>query len=369
MRNTRANGIDVAVVEHGGVREMFATALPSKAREAASLYRHLHQLLTESRFEILELRVFGTIDAHASCAETLGGLFGEIDWPLVFIQGEDCFGGEIAGIQLHAVAGASVETIHRNGRAVGRVFEDQFARYCVLGDLHSPDSSLPRERQTEDTFELMVGGLTAAGMDLHSIVRTWFFIDDILGWYQAFNQVRSNLYSREGVFDRYLPASTGIGGSNPEDAAVVASVLAMQAKGEGVSVREIPSPLQCPPIDYGSSFTRAAELVTPDSRSVLVSGTASINPDGVTAHLGDVDSQIAYTLQIVEAILRSRGMDLSDVTRGNAYFKDSAGAVSLGENARRHGLPVSRLVVSENDVCREDLLFELEIDATRVDRG
>ena len=90
--------------------------------------------------------------------------------------------------------------------------------------------------------------------------------------------------------------------------------------------------------------------------------------EGVTAHHGDVDSQIAYTLRIVEAILKSRGMDFSDVTRGNAYFRDSAGAGSLEENALRHGLPVSRLVVSQNDVCRDDLLFELEIDAAKVNR-
>jgi enamine deaminase RidA (YjgF/YER057c/UK114 family) len=166
-----------------------------------------------------------------------------------------------------------------------------------------------------------------------------------------------------------LPASTGIGGSNPDNTAVVASALGIQAKGEGVTVREIPSPLQCPPLDYGSSFTRAAEVVMPESRSVLVSGTASIDPEGATTHLGDVDAQVANTLEIVGAILESRNMDFQDVTRGNAYFKDPAAAVSLKQHASRHGLPVSRVVVSQNDVCRDDLLFELEIDAARVEKA
>jgi enamine deaminase RidA (YjgF/YER057c/UK114 family) len=212
----------------------------------------------------------------------------------------------------------------------------------------------------------MVAGLATAEMDLHNIVRTWFFVDDILGWYRDFNRVRSEIYAEEGVFERYLPASTGIGGSNPQNTAVVASVLAMQAKAEGVAVREIPSPLQCPAIDYGSSFTRAAEVVTPGVRTVLVSGTASIDPEGATVHVGDVDAQVAYTLQIVEAILKSRGMDFEDVTRGNAYFKESAGAATWGQRASRLGLPLSRVVVSKNHVCRDDLLFELEVDATTV---
>ena len=213
----------------------------------------------------------------------------------------------------------------------------------------------------------MMGGLAAAGMDIHNIARTWFYIDDILGWYQDFNRTRSEVYTTEGLFGRYLPASTGIGGCNPHNAAVVASALGIQPKVEGVTVREIPSPLQCPALDYGSSFTRAAEVVTPASRSVLVSGTASIDPEGATTHVGDVDAQIDYTLEIVGAILTSRNMDFLDVTRGNAYFKDPAGAASLEQIAGRHGLPLSRVVVSQNDVCREDLLFELEIDAVRVE--
>jgi len=363
------DGIDVVFVEHGGIREIFATAFPDALGDLASLHHRVRQVLHDSGGEVLEMRVFGTVDAFPSCTEVLRELYGTIDWPLVYVQGDNCFGGEVAGIQLHAVAGTAVETIRRDGWPIGRVFEDEFARYCVLGRLQSSDPSRSREQQTLDTLEQMMGGLAAAGMDIHSIVRTWFYIDDILGWYQDFNRVRSEIYSAEGLFGRFLPASTGIGGCNPHNTAVVASALGIQAKEEAVTVREIPSPLQCPALEYGSSFTRAAEVVTPDSRSVFVSGTASIDPEGATAHLGDVDAQVAFTLEIVSAILKSRNLNFLDVTRGNAYFKDRAGASSLKEYASRHGLPLSRVVVSQNDVCREDLLFELELDAARVEEA
>ena len=369
MTRSTDDGIDVVVVEHGGIREIFATALPNALEDFASLSHRVRRVLDDSKGQILEMRVFGTVDAFLSCTEVLRELYGGIDWPLVYVQGENCFKGEIAGIQVHAVAGTPVETIRLDNWPVGRVFENEFARYCVLGMLQSQDPSRSREVQTQDTIEQMMRGLAGAGMDLHSLARTWFYIDDILGWYEDFNRARSEIYSREGLFDRYLPASTGIGGCNPHNTAVVASALGIQAKREGVTVREIPSPLQCPATDYGSSFTRAAEVVRPDSRSVLVSGTASIDPEGATAHLGDVDAQVAYTLEIVGAILESRNMDFLDVARGNAYFKDKAGAVSFQQNASRHGLPVSRVVISQNDVCREDLLFELEIDAVRVEEA
>ena len=56
----------------------------------------------------------------------------------------------------------------------------------------------------------------------------------------------------------------------------------------------LPSPLQCPALEYGSSFSRAAELRTPGWRRVVVSGTASILPGShEVAHVGDVDAQTA----------------------------------------------------------------------------
>lgn len=315
------------------------------------------------------MRIFGAIDAYPNCNEALLGQFGRVDWPVTYIQGDSCVGGAIAGVQMYAVSGASVETLYLEEVPVGRVFEDDHARYCLLGALHSRDLSLSRELQARATLENMDKGLALAGMDLRCVVRTWFFIDSILEWYGDFNAVRTETYGARGLFDRYVPASTGIGGRNPDDAAVVAAAVAMRAKGEDVTVREIPSPLQCSARDYGSSFSRAAELSTPDFRSVLVSGTASIDRDGNTAHAGDVDAQVALTLEVVGAILQSRAMRFSDVTRANAYFKHRGDAGALSKYGSRCGLPVARVVVSHNDICRDELLFEIEVDAVRPERN
>jgi enamine deaminase RidA (YjgF/YER057c/UK114 family) len=367
VTNSAKDGIDTVLVEHGGLTQIFATAQPNAEDDLPGLLYRLWRVVQTSRAEVLEMRIFGTADGLASCPILLPEIYGRVDWPVACIEGDSCFGGRVAGIQLHAVSGCSVSTLESEGRPVGRVFSDDHARYCVLGNLQSSDPLRARERQTRDTIEQLMGSLASAGMNIHSIVRTWFFIADILGWYPAFNRVRSEIYSAEGVFDRYVPASTGIGGYNPGGAALVASALAIRPRGEGITVQAIPSPLQCPAVDYGSSFSRAAEVVTPDCRSISVSGTASIDQEGATTHLGDADAQIEFTLEVVGAILNSRDMGFADVTRGNAYFKDPADAEKLEGLARRYGLPLSRVVVSHNDVCRDDLLFELEVDAVRVE--
>lgn len=98
-----------------------------------------------------------------------------------------------------------------------------------------------------------------------------------------------------------------MGGNNPARAALMAGAIAMRFMNDEITVKEVPSHLQCPTCDYSSSFSRAVEISNPDYRRLFVSGTASIDPSGKTAHVGDVDAQISLTLEIVEAILKFCG--------------------------------------------------------------
>jgi enamine deaminase RidA (YjgF/YER057c/UK114 family) len=357
------DGLDLVTVAHGGVREVFATLLPVSGDDLSSLCLRTRQILDETGSEVLELRAFGAADAFDQLQEEVGRHLGPVDWPLSLVDGKSCTGQVLAGLQLHAVANAGVETHYLEGSPLGRLFESDQARYFVLGNVLPPDSNLSRPDQTRDTILRVEEGLASVGMDLHSIARTWFFVDDILAWYGDFNTARSEIYTNRGIFDRYVPASTGIGGSNAAGAAVMASVVAVEAKDDNVTVAEIPSPLQCPAGDYGSSFSRAAEMGTPEVRTLFVSGTASIDAEGATVHVDDVNAQIEQTFRVVKAILESRGMGFADVTRANAYFKSPADAGALEGHATRYGLPLSRTIASHDEICRDDLLFELEVDA------
>jgi enamine deaminase RidA (YjgF/YER057c/UK114 family) len=163
-----------------------------------------------------------------------------------------------------------------------------------------------------------------------------------------------------------MPASTGIGAGNCAGVAVVAEALAIKAKEQNIHIYEVPSPLQCPASDYKSSFSRAVEVVLPDHRRLYVSGTASIEPGGRTAHVGDVEKQIALTMDVVEAILASRQMGWSDVSRAIAYFKDIQDASLLDSYCSKKRLPLLPMAVAHGDICRDDLLFEIEVDAVVV---
>jgi enamine deaminase RidA (YjgF/YER057c/UK114 family) len=163
-----------------------------------------------------------------------------------------------------------------------------------------------------------------------------------------------------------VPASTGVGGCNSAGTALVSGLLAVKAKSKAVRAFEVRSPLQSSAADYGSSFSRAVELDLPDHQRLYVSGTASIDPSGITAHTGDPEAQVALTMKVVHAILESRGMNWGNVTRGLAYFKHSEDAPLFEKYRTNNNIPLFPEVIAENCICRDDLLFEIEVDAIRI---
>ena len=267
------------------------------------------------------------------------------------------------GMQICAVEGVNARAIEFNGRSAGVFYEDEYAEYAVLGGLSPRDRTAGRTEQTLDVIRQMEEALNRAGMDFSHVVRTWFYNNRLLDWYEEFNRARDTFFESRGVFERLVPASTGIGSGNRENAALSARVFAIRPKGDRVTVKDIPSPLQCSAQDYRSSFSRAVEVDHPLFRQIIVSGTASISPGGESVHLGDIDKQTELSLDVIEAILKSRGMGWKDVVRSVAYFKDKDYASHYEKIALRRGLAIMPCIGIQADVCRDNLLFEMELDA------
>jgi enamine deaminase RidA (YjgF/YER057c/UK114 family) len=217
--------------------------------------------------------------------------------------------------------------------------------------------------QARLAYENLEAALQAGGMGMPNLVRTWVFLDDVLSWYGPFNGVRTHFYRQRGVFDRMVPASTGVSGRNARGTAMLAGAWAVEGLNDGFGIQEIASPKQCPAPCYGSSFSRAVELVSPTLRRLLVSGTASIAPGGASVGGGDVEAQIDLTMEVVRAILVARELDFADVSRATAYFKRPEDLRYFEAWRRRHRLEAWPVVCTEADICRDELLFEIEVDA------
>ena len=244
--------------------------------------------------------------------------------PVVWLQGDACTDGSLYSMQAVALSGIIPLPVRSGGRDIGFIYEDDCARYCRLRGLLPADLTASRCGQARSVFETAAAILAQNGFSFTDTVRTWIYLDHLLEWYDDFNAVRTAFFNETGIFDHIVPASTGIGAGNPFGAAITMDVFAVQPKSPEFTVRTVASPLQNPALDYRSSFSRAVELGSPTHRNLLISGTASIAPDGKTVHPDEPEKQIRFTMDIVKAILDSRGMNWNDLVRGIAYFKDMA---------------------------------------------
>jgi enamine deaminase RidA (YjgF/YER057c/UK114 family) len=289
--------------------------------------------------------------------------FGE---PVVRLQGDACRDGGFHSIQAFALSGILPSPVRHGGRDIGFIYEDDSARYCRLTNLLSEDRTISRGRQARAVMEIAAALLGRNGFSFRDVVRTWIYLDRLLDWYDEFNAVRTAFFNETGIFDHLVPASTGIGAGNPFGSAIVMNILAVQPKNCKFAVRSIASPLQSPALDYKSSFSRAVELESPTHRNLAISGTASIAPNGNTAFRNEPEKQIRFTMEVVKAILVSRGMDWSDLFRGIAYFKDMDCLPIYRRVAAELKIPPFPLAVSHADICRRDLFFEIEADAIQI---
>ncbi len=252
------------------------------------------------------------------------------------------------------------------GRNVGTLYEDDNAVYALLAGVLPSDLGAARAGQAASLFENIEAALKTAGMTFANVVRTWLYMDRILEWYDPFNRARDAFFTSRKVFGGFVPASTGIGTANLAGAAIAACAIAMIPKKAGVRFEMVESPLQCSALDYRSSFSRAAAIVTPGRETLLVSGTASIEPGGATAHVGDIGKQIDLTMRVIAGILSTRGMTFADTVRGVAYVKVPEFAAPWEAWKKARGLARIAIETVVADVCRDDLLFEVELDAVKA---
>lgn len=332
-----------------------------QSQDTRDMHRCLCQAAAERNATILSQFVFaGTehyegFDRSAAC-----------EWPVVWLQGDACECGDIYSMQGVALSGLDPQPIHFNGRDMGFTYADEHARYCRLRGVIPQNPSASRSEQARSAFETMDAALKLNGFHFTDTVRTWIYLDNLLEWYDDFNAVRTQYFNETGIFNHRVPASTGIGAANQFGAAIMMDVLAVKPKGGSLTIQEVTSPLQNPALDYKSSFSRAVEMAYPTHRNLLISGTASIDPSGATVHLDDPEKQIRLTMDVVRAILDSRGMGWADLFRGIAYFKDMSYLPIYEQVASELNIPRFPLAISHADVCRHDLLFEIEVDAVQV---
>jgi len=341
-------------------------------------YRELRSYLEQHNALMLHERIFTELDLvpqiRSARCEVLRGLEERLSAPPTYVQGLPFNGSGIAGIQAIAVRADEVSTrvLSTDERVYGRIVEGVDARYLYLSDISSllkNRSQLAPVEETSQTFELATQLLSAQGWSFSDVCRTWFYLYRILDWYDDFNSVRNAAFAKFGLHNasthRPIPASTGIFGCNPDHSWCTLDVLAVQEiEGRHIQVKRLANPQQNEAPEYGSAFSRGLCVNTDRCKYIFVSGTASINGTGESIHIGDFERQTEYTFETVRALLASAGAHLTDICRATAFVKQRKDTQDYHRIVNRLKLDGMPSVNTIGDVCRRELLFEL--DATAV---
>ncbi len=244
----------------------------------------------------------------------------------------------------------------------GFEWQDRLGRYCLVTHVVSGAPRAATAQQAELVLERIQFTLSQAGFTFRDVVRTWFFLHDILRWYETFNGVRTRFLRQHGLLGR-MPASTAVGMPLGEHGAIVAGALAFSPGSDDTRVCAVASPKQGSALDYGSSFSRAIEIAWQGGKRLLVSGTASIDSGGRSLHGAATGEQIKETLRVIEALLRSRELDMSDVSHAICYVADRE-EIAMARSVAGEFLPRNTPWIHAT-ICRPELEFEVELIASR----
>ncbi len=215
--------------------------------------------------------------------------------------------------------------------------------------------------QTRSAFERAEALLERAGLDFGDVVRTWIHLRDIDRDYDALNQGRRAFFAERGIDPP--PASTGIGGgpASPSHALCLGFEALRREGGAAPVVMHAPTLNEAP--EYGADFVRGLRVDGANGTTLHVSGTASVDEAGRTAHPGDIDAQGARMLLNLRTLLERQGAGAGDVASAITYVKRRADAERVRAAFSAAGFRGFPHVLVEAPVCRPDLLCETELIA------
>lgn len=233
------------------------------------------------------------------------------------------------------------------------------------------DGQPPLQRATEHAYRQIFSLLRTAGLPY--LCRMWNYIPDInrvehgLERYRQFNIGRHQAFAS---FERpvdFSPAACALG--------ITQGPLTIAFLAMNTPTLRIENPRQISAFDYPAeygprspTFTRAAILQQASGELLLISGTASI-VGHQTVHIGNVAAQTRESMANISVLVEQAtqagtqaGFTLQDLLY-RVYIRHAEDYPAVRAELWQQ-VPGIRAVYLQSDICRQDLLVEIEAVAS-----
>lgn len=245
--------------------------------------------------------------------------------------------------------------------------ENKTYKALYVGGLRDKEHNEDISIQAEKVFVLLGEILKIEGMRVDSIVRQWNYIERLTSispkgqHYQLFNNARSHFYEGK-KWSKGYPAATGIG---VKYGGVLVDADVIETSDKEFQIKAIDNKKQIAAYAYSDGvlveaeqgkttpkFERAKIIGLPGNELVYVSGTAAIKGEKSCVS-NDVLMQYQWTMENIEELIGNKSMKVM-----RCYLKNLNDAIYI-KPLMELLKPIAYFLV-EADVCREELLIEIE---------
>ncbi len=386
---------EVVEISTASAKEIFLRCDPASIRpgsppgqQAESFYSCLPRILDRAgavMSDVVSERVFfrnlardhAAFDKVRRMVYHRGGVSDDVLPVVSYLEQPPCNPRQAFELQVYAVVPQSTNT----GRVSTIPAQDELPRAKIVeldgfrhlyargitGICHDRPSAVSFREQSDEVFARAVRLLERHDGSYRDVIRTWCYLNDIDRDYHTLNESRNEFFQRQGV-DRY-PASTGIqAGLHPPHLSCGLDLHALlNPDGAAIEVLRTDKANEAP--SYGSSFSRGIKIRFPEKTVVYLSGTASVDETGATAHVGDARRQIERMLLNIETLLTPHGAGFRDLAQVISYLNSPDDLELFRAVGKRWGLTDLPNSIVQAGSCRPDLLCELEAIAILPNDG
>lgn len=207
-----------------------------------------------------------------------------------------------------------------------------------------------------------IGAFVSASATPH-LLRLWNYLDAInLGdgdaeRYRLFCDGRAS--GMQAATQAHYPAATAIG---RRDGVRTLQVYGLASARPG---RAVENPRQVSawryPRQYGPTSPTFARGMLDAEGDLLISGTAAV-VGHASAHRDDLEAQLDETFANLDSLLRQAGVTsrFGEATRLKVYVREPADNATVVERIRDRAPTLGGLLVLTGDICRSELLVEID---------
>lgn len=239
----------------------------------------------------------------------------------------------------------------------------------VFGQLCVENSSDSMENITRNIYQQVIQLQQELGYP--HLIRIWNYLpwinreDEGLERYQAFCVGRHQSIDTSNGYEEHLPAATAIG---THDDSTLVYFLAGREEGLQIENHRQVSAFQYPSqyAPKSPAFSRAIVKQWGEQKHLYISGTASILGHE-SQHIGQLHEQIDECLNNMDILIREAdskaGLGINrvaDLTGIKLYLRDAASLDEVLAHLRKRLSDKVALMVLHADICRRDLLLEIE---------